>query len=313
MSWRLAASWVRTALLFAEAWLWLLCCGTAVAQDVEPRRWTPFPVGTHVLGLGFAYSEGDIFFNPVTQIDDAEVRMRSALASYVRAFGFFGKTARIDLRVPYHNGRWEGRVGGEPRSVRRRGFGDPRIRVSVNLLGPPAMDRQQFRDYFARHPIYTIAGFGLALRVPLGEYKKDKLINLGQNRFVIRPQFGVLHKRGPWSYELTASTFFFTRNDEFFNGMELKQDPLYAVQAHVVRTFKTSWWASAGVAYGWGGESEIDSLSKDDERGDLLFGASLGVPVSGSQSIAIRYIGRRTQKDIGLDDDGLVLSWTIRF
>ena len=84
------------ALLIAGAWLWLLCCGIAVAQDVEPRRWTPFPVGTNVLGLGYAYSEGDISFDPITRIDDADFRLHSVLASYVRTFGFSGKTARVE-------------------------------------------------------------------------------------------------------------------------------------------------------------------------------------------------------------------------
>ena len=284
-----------------------------MAQDVEARRWSPFPVGTNVVALGYVYGEGDILFDPVVRIDDAKFRLQSVIGSYVRTFGFSGKTARVDLQLPYHIGRWEGRVNGDPRSVRRRGFGDPRIRLSINLIGPPAMDRKQFRDYLARNPVYTIAGFGVAVRVPLGEYKKDKLINLGQNRFVIRPQFGVLHKRGPWSYELTASAFFFTRNDEFFNGMELKRDPVYAAQMHVVRTFKPGWWVSAGAAYGWKGESEIDGLRKDDEAGNLLFGASIGFPVGRSQGIAVRYIGERTQKDTGSESDRVALSWTVRF
>lgn len=301
------------ALPLVGAWFWLLCCGTALAQDVEPRRWTAFPVGTNVLGLGYVYGEGDISLDPVTRIDDVDFRSHSAIASYVRSFGFAGKTARIDLMVPYQNGHWEGRVDGIPQSVRRRGFGDPRIRLSVNLLGPPAMDRQQFQDYLARNPVDTTAGLAVAVSVPLGEYKKDKLINLGANRFVIRPQFGVLHKRGPWSYELTASAFFFTPNDEFSNGMERKQDPLYAAQMHVVRTFEAGSWVSAGVAYGWAGENEIDGLGKDDEAGNLLFGASLGVPVGHSQGVALRYIGGRTQKDTGSDSDRLVLAWTIRF
>ncbi len=73
------------------------------------------------------------------------------------------------------------------------------------------------------------------------------------------------------------------------------------------------WWVSAGVAYGWAGENEIDSLRQDDETGNLLFGASLGLPVGRSQGIAVRYIGGRTQKDTGSDIDGLALSWTIRF
>ena len=304
---RLLAGWL------VGTCLWILCCGIAVAQDVEPRRWTPFPVGTNVLSLGYAYGEGDIFLDPVTRIDDADFRMHSAIASYVRAFGFSGKTARVDLQVPYRFGHWEGRVDGSDQSVRRQGFGDPRIRLSVNLVGPPAMDRQQFRDYLERNPVYTIVGLGVAVRVPLGEYEKDKLINLGENRFVTRPQFGVLHQRGPWSYELTASAFFFTTNDELFNGMRRTQEPIYAAQMHVVRTFGAGWWASAGAAYGWGGENEIDGLASDDETGSLLFGASLGCPISRSQSIALRYIGERTREDTGSDNDSLALTWSIRF
>jgi hypothetical protein len=280
---------------------------------VEPRRWTPFPVGTNVVGVGYGYAEGDIFLDPVTRIDDAEFRLHTAIGAYSRAFGVLGKTARVDLKAPYMNGRWEGTVDGTPASVRRRGFGDPRIRLSVNLFGPPALNREQFREYLAKHPVDTIAGLAISARVPWGEYKDDKLINLGQNRYVFRPQAGVLHRRGPWSFELTGSTFFFTPNDDYFGGKRLKQDPLYAAQAHVVRTFKPGLWAGAGMAYGWGGETEIDGVKGDNERGNLLFGVSFGIPINRSQGIALRYIGGRTQEDSGVDTDGVLVSWSIRF
>ena len=304
---------IRLPLLLTGVWLSVFCAGSVLAQDVEPRRWTPFPVGTNVVGVAYAYGGGDIAFDPVTRIDDADFQQQSVISSYVHSFGLFGKTARVDVNVPYHSGRWEGRLDGTPTSVRRRGFGDPRVRLSVDLVGPPAMDPQRFRDYMARHPVQTIAGFGVAVRVPLGEYKDDKLINLGQNRYRIRPQLGVLHMRGPWSYELTTSVFFFTNNDDFFGGVRRKQDPIYAAQAHVVRTLATGAWVSAGAAYGWGGENEFDGDASSDEKSDLLFGVALGLPVGRSQAVSLRYIGRRTRRDTGSDTDRLALGWTIRF
>jgi hypothetical protein len=151
------------------------------------------------------------------------------------------------------------------------------------------------------------------VRLPLGEYQEDKLINLGQNRFYISPQLGLLHTRGEWSFELTGTTYFFTDNDEFFNGNTLEQDPLFAVQTHVVKTFGQDWWISAGAAYAWAGESTIDGVSKDDEKRNLLSGLSFGLRLDESQSLRFAYIRTDTQNDLGSDTDSFGVGWSFRF
>jgi len=266
-----------------------------------------------VLGVGYVYTVGDILFDPVLTIEDAEVEQQALIVSYVRSFGVLGKIARLDVTVPQMNAQWDGLLGGSPVSRERQGLGDPRIRLSLNLTGPPAAKPKEFREYLASHPVYTVLGVGLAVNLPLGDYEDDKLLNLGQNRFVIRPQLGVLHRRGPWSWELTASTFFQTSNDDFFMGTELDQDPLYAVQAHSVRTFGAGWWASLGAAYGWEGESRIDGVNKDDEKRIVLFGASIGLPVGRNQGVRVGYLGGRTHGDTGVNTDSLLISWSFRF
>jgi hypothetical protein len=287
--------------------------GVADAQDTEPRRWTHLPVGTNVLGFGYLYTHADIDFNPVLLIDDADLKMHTVLASYVYAFGLLGKSARVDMQVPYQAARWEGTLDGNQASVRRRGFADPRLRFSINLLGAPALKGKAFGEFRSENPVNTILGAGLSVRLPLGDNNEDKLLNLGQNRFIIRPQLGVLHTRAKWSYELTGSVFFFTDNDDFFGGNELEQDPLYAVQAHVTRTFKPGWWTSAGVAYGWAGESSVNGNSSDDERGNVLSTVSFGFPVGKAQGVRIGYIGGRTQEDVGGDSDSILVTWSWRF
>jgi len=61
--------------------------------------------------------------------------------------------------------------------------------------------------------------------MPFGEYSSERLINLGENRWVIRPQLGVTHTRGKWTGELTGSVFLYGDNDEFWQDTKLESDP----------------------------------------------------------------------------------------
>ena len=168
------------------------------------------PVGTNIAGLAYFYTEGDVFFDPVLSIEDAQVESQRLVASYAHWFDLSGKTGRVDLILPYQTTRWDGLLSGVPASAEREGLADPWVRLSVNFAGAPALEGKAYLDHRAAHPIHTVAGVALGVSLPVGEYQEDKLLNLGQNRFVIRPQAGVVHTRGRWSYELTGSAFFFT-------------------------------------------------------------------------------------------------------
>jgi hypothetical protein len=202
---------------------------------------------------------------------------------------------------------------GQRASTERRGFADPRLRLSVNFIGAPALKGKAYRDYRAANTINTVVGAALSVSLPLGEYKDDKLLNLGQNRYVFRPQLGLVHTRGHWSYELTGSAFIFTDNDDFFGDNKREQDPLYAIQTHIVYSSPRRWWVSTGTAYGWGGESTVNGDNKDDERRDLLYGLSAGIPTGPNSNIKIAYVARRTSEDVGQENDNVVLGFSFWF
>lgn len=296
-------------------WIVALClaCGLdAVAQDMEPRRWTHLPVGTNIAGAGYVYTRGDLNFDPALRIEDARVDMHTILGSYNRYFGVGDMTGRLDIQVPYQRGTWEGLLNGAPATVRRDGFADPRIRVSMNFYGAPALEPQEFRDYIQKEEERTVAGVACAVRVPLGEYNSDKLINLGEHRYSFQPQIGVVHTIGPWSFEATASLFAYTDNNNFFGGHRLEQDPLYAIQVHVVRTFQ-GWWLSAGSAYGRGGRTSIDGVEDDDIRSNLLYGVSGGLSIAANQSLNLMYIRQDALSKVGGDFHNVIVTWAIRF
>ena len=278
----------------------------ANAQELEPRRWSHLPTGTNFFGSGYAYTKGDVFFNPVLKIEDATVEMHTAALKYIRTFEVFGKSARADLAAAYQDGTWKGRLDGSPARANRSGWADPVLRVAINLFGAPPLEGEEFARYRAEIESETIVGAAVAVHVPLGEYFDDKLINLGTNRFAVRPQLGAVHNRGKWGYELTGSTWFFTDNDDFYGDTRREQDPLFTLQGHVVYTLRPGLWLAGGAGYGYGGESTIDGDRKNDETSSVVFGASLGVPITRYFGLKIGYLGTRTQNDTGLDSDSLV-------
>ncbi len=294
----------------------LLFCsfsGVLLAEDMEARRWTHLPTGTNIFGVAAVHTTGEIFFDPVLRIEEGEVEANTVVTSYLHAFDLFGKSARIDVRLPYQRVRWEGVLDGEFRSVQREGLGDPFLRLSLNFVGAPALKGEEYRAYRASHTTNTIVGAALGIVLPLGQYKEDNLLNLGQNRYIIRPQMGFVHTHGPWSYELTGSINFYTDNNEFWDGNKRQQDPLYLLQTHLIYTFRNSIWTSFSAGYDWGGSSTVNGVEKDDDRQDLLFAFSAGFPVNRKSNVKFGYIGGRAQEDIGSDTDNFVLSYSMSF
>jgi len=86
----------------------------------------------------------------------------------------------------------------------RAGFLDPKIRLSVNLYGAPALTLQQFKYYEQD----LIIGASVQVSVPRGQYDDTRAINLGTNRWSVKPELGVSQIVGPWTLELGGAADF---------------------------------------------------------------------------------------------------------
>lgn len=239
----------KTAYLSLLAVLCLYRATDSFAQDTEPRRGAQMPTGVNFAGLAYAYASGDIFLDPVLLAEDVSFDVHRLGLAYIRSFGMFRKSARIDFSLPYVAGRWEGTVDGEFVKFRRRGRGDARMRLSVLLYGGPAETPQEFAVSKKSNPV---VGAALAVTMPTGKYNSGRLIDMGANRWILRPQLGVTHSRGKWTGELTGSVYLYADNGRFWQNTELETEPLLALQAHLIYTFRPGLWASFSTAYVWG-------------------------------------------------------------
>ena len=294
----------RGAVGLAACLIWLLPPSLS-AQELEPRRWTHLPVGANFVAVGYANTDGNIFLDPSLLIEGAQAKLHSAGLAYIRVLDVLGKTGRVEVMAPYSLGRWEGLLDGEFASVRRTGFGDPRFRFAVNLKGSPAQRISEFSPSGST----TLIGAALDVTAPWGEYRTDRLVNLGSNRWVLRPQIGVVHTRDKWTMELTASGWFFGENNSYFGGVTQKQDPLYGLQTHLIYTFRPGLWASLSLGYGEGAASTIEGVDRNDRQSNVLWAASVGFPIDRRHGLKLAFMRGTTNQNTGVDYDRLILSY----
>ena len=112
---------------------------------------------------------------------------------------------------------------------------------------------------------------------------------------------------------LTGSVFLYSDNDELLETSNLETDPLYAMQGHLIYTFRPGLWTSVSTAYGWGAEATINGTVQDNPAGNWLTALSVGLPLSRTQGIKLTWLRARTQKDTGRDFDSLILAYSLMF
>jgi hypothetical protein len=283
----------------------LLGARLASAQELEPRAYSASPLGTNFVALAAGWSEGAVIFDPSLPITDVNAEVGTITAGYARTFGLAGRQGLVSIALPYANAHVEGQVFEESRKVRRSGLADVRLKASLNLLGSPAMTREAF----AKAPRRTIFGVSLTLQAPTGEYDSTKLINLGTNRWAVKPEAGVSVPVGRWYLEAYGGAWFFTDNDAFFPGGSVKrQDPLTSLQGHVAYTFKKrAWIAVNGTWYG-GGSVTIDDAPPGSRFGNSRYGATFSLPVAKAHSLKVA-ASRGASARTGSDFTNYVLAW----
>ena len=276
------------------------------AQDVQPRVYTPAPVGVNVVMLGYAFSSGAVLFDKTIPIDDATGDIHSFTAAYSRSIGVLGMAGRADVALPFVTGDWEGDVGLARQTTSRTGFGDPVLRIAVSLVGAPALTREQFAGFQPK----TIVGVTLRMSVPLGQYDAGRLVNLGSNRWVFSPQLGVSHVAGDLFFEAYAGAWFFTDNSEFLGTGTLTQDPLFSFQVHVGYRFRRGFWLAASSRQSLGGATKLDSGDKLDPEANNRVGLTLAYPLGGGHALRLVATTGTTTR-VGNDYTTLAVAWQV--
>jgi len=259
----------------------LLCAVGASAQELEPRAYSPSPVGLNFVLFAGSRSTGEILPDPSVPIENIEATIDAGVAGYGRTFALWGQSASFAAAVPYILGEVSGDIGEQRRSVTREGLGDVRLRLATNLIGGPAMTAKEFSQ---RTPKTTL-GASLVVIAPTGEYFPDKLINLGTNRWAFKPELGLSIPHQRWLFDVYAGIWLFTDNDDFFGGVRRSQDPITTLQGHVSYTIRPRLWLAVDSTYYFGGQSTVAGVAKADRKENSRLGITMSLPMGGRHSL----------------------------
>ena len=294
----------RRIAVAAVLMLFLAGAGTARAQQLEPRAYSPAPIDLNIFGIAAYYTTGNTLTDPTAPVQNIHSRIDQVMPYYGRTFGLFGRQASITAAVPMADAEVTGDVFAQGRSIDRTGLMDPQLRFAANLIGGPALKAGEF---FKRTPETTL-GMSVMVNVPLGQYDPIKLINLGTNRWAVKPELGLSHPVGDWSFELYAGVWLFESNDEYFGGKVRRQDPLESYQAHVVYELRRHLWLAFDYTYFRGGETWLDGVNQHDRTSNSRAGATVSFPVGKGRSLKATW-ARGVSTRVGSDFDTLGAAW----
>jgi len=286
----------------------LLPLALAHAQGLDPRAYANLPVGLNFVIAGYGYTEGKIAFDPSTPITDAQYYSNLAAFAYVHSFGAWGNSTRFDMVLPTATFSGHALVAGQARQREVSGLGDPQFRVSVNFYGAPALSLKQYAGYQQD----LLVGASLQVSAPLGQYDNTKLVNLGNNRWSFKPELGVSKAWGAWTVDLAPSVTLYTDNHDFNGGKTLAQDPLYAVQGHVIHSFPTGSWIALGATYFAGNRTGLNGVRGDNMQGNSRVGMTFALPLDRFNSLKL-YASTGTSTRTGSDFSAAGIAWQYRW
>jgi len=281
-------------------------------QDLEPRAYSASPTGLNFLVVGFGRSSGGIAFDPAIPITNAHADIYSPVFGLGRTFGLFGRQALITAALPYAFGSASGNVGPQLQqaSVTRSGLADFRAKFSIILHGSPALSPQEFAK--TNHHSLLI-GASLSLQAPTGQYSSTKLINLGTNRWALRPELGMSYPWKKFYFDLYAGAWFFTTNNNFFPGNSVReQDPLPSLQAHISYTFRQRLWLALDGTWYTGGDTSVNGGPPQGRQNSSRLGVTCSFPVGKKQSLKVAYSDGVTTR-FGTNFSTVTVAWQIRW
>ncbi|HOW25047.1 MAG TPA: transporter [Bacteroidales bacterium] len=271
----------------------MLCASISTMAQGDGARfyWKGF-MGTNAVPVIVNSMGGNA--NPMdpsnTVIPGSEFSAAMSMAGYARMLPIGKRSALISVLVPMGRISGVASLDGIDFSATSRGFGDPMVQFSINVIGPKAI--MNIPDILRYKPGFSLDILG-SLAVPIGQYDNTIPINIGQNRWYGRIGIPIVWQIGQWipgkrtTFEFLPAVWFFTDNKDFV-GKTMSTKPKYQLEAHLTRDFMERMWGSFDVISYLGGKSTVDGV-EGDALSNLGLGGTLGYQINENMQLTLSY------------------------
>jgi len=264
---------------FISLALWMLLAIPAIAHAVNSRDYIPLPQNTFLFCTYFKHiSANSLFSNGKKVSNDFNFTENLGILRPVyyttigkALYGDGGLTIDPQALIPFGEAHLDGEaVAGKQFSA--SGIADPTVFATFWLVNAP------------KEKLWV--GFSPYVSLPLGDFDKNRVLNLGNNRWAFKPELGIVKGFGEKTYlDVILNGEFYTKN----NDIQKTQDPLFGAEVHLSYDINKQWYASMDYFYSYGGESKLGSDWQKDGANNHGLGLSLFWLINSNHQLMVEY------------------------
>ena len=280
---------------------------SSMAQGDGARFYWKGLMGTNAIPIIFNSMGGNA--NPLDPshnvVPGSNFSASMSMAGFAKMFPVGKRSAMLSVIVPMGRISGEASLDGRDFSATSRGFGDPMVQFSMNLIGPKAI--MNIPDVLRYEPKFSVDLMG-SLAVPLGNYDNTIPINIGQNRWYGRIGAPVVWQLGTWvpgkrtTLEFVPAVWLFSDNTDFV-GKTMSTEPMFQLEAHLSRDFMERLWGSIDLISMSGGAATIDGV-EGNALSNLGLGGTVGYQINENMQLNLSYnstINDKASTDLKMD------------
>lgn len=267
--------------------------------DMQTRGYVNLPTDVNWIAIAQSNIDAELYVQPgLTGLyKDVDIDMSGPLLGYTRTFELNGKMARFDAVGGYICGEVKATVfGSQPAKREFCGMMDPKVKLSWNFIGSKAM---KVGEWLNAEKEFTL-GVGATLSIPLGDYDKDYVVNVGENRWSIKPEIGMsLPFANNWELNAVANVKIFGDNHDLHlnpmyqqylpennqGALTYEQDELYTAHAHLVYFFNAGHWLSLDANTSTGGDSYTNGVKGYNKKPNSRIGITYKYPLTRQSAV----------------------------
>lgn len=296
----MAMDWRFPALVFAA----IESLSSAASAD-NARDWQNTPIDMNFVFGYYNLVDTNTPIDTSLPINGLSLNANVYILRLARSFDLDGRNTAIQILQPYadleasfDNAQY---FSG---TKRNGGRGDTQVVFAHNFFGGPALTAEQF----AKWTPGTFLSGAVTLVTPTGDYDRNRIINIGANRWVVKPELAFGTPIGPTWLEFNTYVSLFGDNDKYQGSRKLEQKPLYAIETHYSYSINRALWVGLDATYNTGGESRINGADQDNKQENTLVGATLGFMLSPQFGGLVAYSDTVSERTGSPD----VNTWTLR-
>lgn len=266
----------------------------AYAIDINAGDYTPLPAGSNAGVFYYQHGNLDGYYQDGKEIG-AKSTADIGIARLIHYTDIAGIRVAPQIIVPFGAVRSTEIGGGRLNNA--SGFADPVIAAAFWLINQPE------KGASGRH--FAVTPF---LYLPMGQYSRHDVVNLGENRFKFDLQMAWMQPLdGKFSFELYQDAIWYGDNDEAGTGHQtFSQDLSHQTQANLRYDLNPMQRISLGYAANYGGRQSLDGidLNQDMQKQQLRFEYQQMINARtqlSAQAVSDTHVESGFKKDLGLN------------